>query len=414
MNAPFYQLDAFSYPTAMALATLLGVGFGFVLERSGFARSPVLAAQFYGRDNRILKVMFTAVATAVVGVGLLSGLGVLELSAVKIPETWLYPQLAGGFLLGVGFLLAGYCPGTAVCGMGAGYLDAFLSLVGLAIGGLVFGFAFPLLQPFYESSAMGVVTLPELLHISWAVLAAAVVAMAIGAFLLAEWGERKLAKKDGVAPPPGNLHTRNRVFGGLVAATAAVAVLAFVPKPAAKVATLPEPTPIGATELARQLAAGTPELYIVDTRSAKDCEAKRIPGALCIPEDDRNAKFIGDLPATRPLVLYGQEKLCIAAPRRRAFQGHREGARRRLRSVEERDPRAAHAALDGHGRGRLHLPRARRTARALHRRRCAQSAQRRGRPHGREARREEGRRLLSFTGRGLPTSRRANNLAEVC
>ena len=80
MNAPFYQLDGFSYPTAMALATLLGIGFGFVLERSGFARAPVLAAQFYGRDNRILKVMFTAVATAVVGVALLSGLGLLDLA----------------------------------------------------------------------------------------------------------------------------------------------------------------------------------------------------------------------------------------------------------------------------------------------------------------------------------------------
>ena len=309
MNAPFYQLDGFSYPTAMALATLLGIGFGFVLERSGFARAPVLAAQFYGRDNRILKVMFTAVATAVVGVALLSGLGLLDLAAVKIPATWLYPQLVGGFLLGVGFLMAGYCPGTAVTGVGAGYLDPFLSLVGLGIGGLVFGFAFPLVEPFYESSSMGVITLPELLHVSWAVLAVAVVAMAIGAFLLAEKVERIFAKKDGTEVPAGNARTRNRVFGGLAAAAAAVVVVGFAPKPAQKIAAMPETGKIGVTELARQLAGGTEELYMVDARSAKECEAQRIPGALCIPEDDPDAKFIAQLPATRPLVLYGDEKL---------------------------------------------------------------------------------------------------------
>ena len=138
---PLYAFDSFGYPTAMALATLLGVGFGFVLERAGFGRAAVLAAQFYGRDNRVLKVMFTAIATATVGLGLLGGVGLVELGALSIPGTWLGASVGGGLLLGAGFVVSGYCPGTALVATGSGNVDGIWSIGGVMVGALAFAVA---------------------------------------------------------------------------------------------------------------------------------------------------------------------------------------------------------------------------------------------------------------------------------
>jgi hypothetical protein len=308
-TAPFYQLDAFGYPVAMALATLLGIGFGYTLERAGFSRSPVLAAEFYGRDMRVLKVMFTAIATTAVGLALLGGIGWVDLAALKIPETWLWPQLVGGVLLGMGFIMAGYCPGTSLVAAGSGYSDGLLTLVGVIVGSIVFGFAYPSLAHFYESSAMGVATLPKLTGLPWAVLAALIVVVALGSFLLAEKVERVFAKKDAAEPPPGNAPTRNRVLGGLAVAAGLSLVTLLLPAKKPPIAAEPRTTPITVTELARQIAADRALLYVVDARSPKECAAARIPGAMCLTQKDPVGAFIGKLPSTRSLVIYAAADL---------------------------------------------------------------------------------------------------------
>ncbi|MFO0744702.1 MAG: YeeE/YedE thiosulfate transporter family protein [Myxococcota bacterium] len=157
---PVYQSGGFDETVAMALATLIGVAFGFVLERSGFGRADVLSAQFFGTDMRVLKVMFTAIATVVLGIGVLAGTGVLDVGALVIPETFLGPQLVGGLLLGVGFVISGYCPGTAVVAAGSGHVDGLWSLGGVMLGALLFGAVYPLVEGFYTSGGMGVVTFP--------------------------------------------------------------------------------------------------------------------------------------------------------------------------------------------------------------------------------------------------------------
>ncbi len=59
---------------------LIGFAFGFVLEMSGFGNSRKLAAQFYFKDLTVLKVMFTAVITAMTLLFLAVGLGILDYS----------------------------------------------------------------------------------------------------------------------------------------------------------------------------------------------------------------------------------------------------------------------------------------------------------------------------------------------
>ncbi len=299
---PLYQSGAFGVAVSMALATLFGMGFGFVLERAGFARSDVLSAQFFGTDMRVLKVMFTAIATVAIGLGALSGLGAVDLTMLKIPETFLGPQVVGGLLLGVGFVISGYCPGTAVVAAGSGYTDALWSLLGVAVGSLAFGFAYPALEGFYGSGAQGVVTLPTLLGIPWTVLAVGVLVMAVGSFLFGEWVERKVSAARGHAAPAGSPRVRNGVFGVLGAVASVGLVTLALPAPSALVPERPAVATIDAVDLAQRIAGGE-DLYVVDLRSPADCARASVPGATCLTADDATAEFVTGLTATRTLVV---------------------------------------------------------------------------------------------------------------
>lgn len=302
---PLYMHDLFGYPTAMALATVLGLAFGFVLERAGFGRATMLAAQFYGHDNRVLKVMFTAIAVNAAGLGLLGGLGVVDLSMLKVPETFVWPHLLGGLLLGVGFVVSGYCPGTAVVATSSGRMDAAYSLLGMMAGGLLFAAVWPWMEGPMDAGAMGVLQFTDLLGLPWPLLAAGVVVIAVGAFLAAEAAERWLAGKNKTQVPEGSVGVRTAVFVGL--ALLSGAGLLTVAFDAPQVAEVRERSVVSmdAVAVAEELVREPTSLYVVDMRSPEACAAKRLPGALCLPAGDAKGAFMADLPATRPLVLYG-------------------------------------------------------------------------------------------------------------
>ena len=120
--APFYKYGFFGDEMSLILAFVLGTGFGFFLERAGFGSARKLAAQFYLYDMSVFKVMFTAIVTAMLGVTYLGWLGWLDLSLVYLVPTHLVPQIVGGLVLGVGFVVGGYCPGTSVASLATGRL----------------------------------------------------------------------------------------------------------------------------------------------------------------------------------------------------------------------------------------------------------------------------------------------------
>jgi uncharacterized membrane protein YedE/YeeE len=133
-------LPSLNHGLFLLIAVGLGFGFGFVLERAGFGRSTKLAGQFYLHDMTVFKVMFSAIVTAMLGVLVLEGLGLLDLTALSesaLSFTYLWPMVAGGFLLGVGFIVSGYCPGTSVVATASGNLDGLVTVVGVVTGTLV-------------------------------------------------------------------------------------------------------------------------------------------------------------------------------------------------------------------------------------------------------------------------------------
>ncbi len=195
MNAPFYKFGLFGFDVSLVVAFIIGIGFGFALERGGFGSAKILAAQFYFTNMRVLKVMFTAILTAMLGVFYLSLIGWVDLSLVYISDTFLMPQLIGGLVLGVGFVIGGYCPGTSFVSFATGRTDGLVFILGVIAGTFAFGEVFPYIGDFFYSTPMGKVTLPDFFGVSYGLIVFAVVAMAIGAFMAAEWGERVMAKK---------------------------------------------------------------------------------------------------------------------------------------------------------------------------------------------------------------------------
>jgi hypothetical protein len=319
MSLPLYMKDAFSYPVGLVLATLIGFGFGFALERAGFGRSTVLAAQFYFRDMRVLKVMFSAIVTALLGMTLLAGVGVLDLSALQVPPTFIWPQLVGGLLLGVGFIVSGYCPGTGVVAFASGKMDGLAAILGVMAGSLAFGLVHPAIHGFYMSGAMGTARFPELLGIPQPFLALGVALMAIGAFVGAEKLEGIFARKDRAEGTEPAAPVRRRVFRAFAAAAALGLVTLLVPHAATPRAEKPVGA-IGALELAELSIDDPASYFLVDVRPSATPE-KRIPGSLAIPEDDPDGAFLADLPATRKLILYSENDDATVPPGAGRFGG---------------------------------------------------------------------------------------------
>ena len=180
--------------TDLLIAFAIGVAFGFALERAGLGSARKLTGQFFFRDFTVLKVMFSAILTAMLGTFWLGRLGLIDFAFLYIPDTHLLPQLAGGAIFGLGFALAGLCPGTSCVSAATGRGDGAAVVAGLFAGITVTGLFFSQLQPFYESGGGRAWTLPHLLHLPYGVVVLLVVVMALAAFAGCEFVERRVSE----------------------------------------------------------------------------------------------------------------------------------------------------------------------------------------------------------------------------
>jgi uncharacterized protein len=180
--APLFRQGWFGADSSLVFAFIIGLGFGTALEVAGFGNARKLTAQFYLHDMAVYKVMFTAVVTSMLLTQLAVSLGLLDFGKVFVPPTYLWPQVVGGLLLGIGFLIGGYCPGTSVVAVASGKLDGMVYVLGFFAGLSVFPYLFDAMGSFYSAGALGVVTLFDWVPVPPLLLAAAFVAVAIASF----------------------------------------------------------------------------------------------------------------------------------------------------------------------------------------------------------------------------------------
>lgn len=199
---PIFPLKAFQQvsslnPWTYVVFGLIGFAFGFILESSGFGNSKKLAAQFYFKDLTVLKVMFGAIVTAMVLLFTASGLGILDFNQVWVNPTYLWSGILGGFIMGIGFIIGGFCPGTSVVSAATGKLDGLFFLLGGFFGAFLFGETEKYFDYWWNTAGYyGRLTLPEVFGLPTGVVVTLVVLMAIFMFWGAEQLERIFAGRD--------------------------------------------------------------------------------------------------------------------------------------------------------------------------------------------------------------------------
>ena len=182
--------------TNLFLAFIIGIGFGFVLEQSGFSSSRKLAGIFYGYDAVVLKVFFTAAITAMLGLLFFSLFGWIEPDLIYVNPTYLTSAIVGGIIMGAGFIIGGYCPGTSFCGASIGKIDGIVFIVGLFLGVLIFGIGYDLWDEMYMAKFLGSPKISESLGMKDGFFALLLILIALTMFRVAELAEKKFPREE--------------------------------------------------------------------------------------------------------------------------------------------------------------------------------------------------------------------------
>jgi uncharacterized protein len=193
---PLSVNEIISENTNLFLAFIIGIGFGFVLEQSGFSSSKKLAGVFYGYDTVVLKVFFTAAITAMLGLLFFSLFGWIDLNLVYVNPTFLTSAILGGVIMGLGFIMGGYCPGTSFCGASIGKIDAIVFIGGLFIGVLIFGLGYSIWEKLYLAKNLGSPKVSTVLGLSDGLFGLLLILAALGMFYVAEWAEKRFPIED--------------------------------------------------------------------------------------------------------------------------------------------------------------------------------------------------------------------------
>lgn len=308
MISSFYSLDALDSSQAFAAALVIGILFGLVLERAGFGSSRKLAAVFYFKDMTVIKVMFTAVLVAAIGLAYARLFGLVQGDDVYLLPTVYGAQIVGGLLFGVGFVVGGWCPGTAAAGVACAKLDALIFLGGTVLGSILFNETYDLVKSVYTAGERGVLFVYDSLGISQGAFLVIFV-MAGGIFFaVCERLEKARGQPSGIRS--GFVMALSLILLALAAATV------LSPSHAAHPATATASTEqqlleqvdqaadhIEPEELADRLVRGEQGLLLVDIRPAEEYASFHIRGAVNVPMSELHA-YLGPYRNRGMIVLY--------------------------------------------------------------------------------------------------------------
>jgi hypothetical protein len=181
------------HESGMVSGLVCGVLFGFVLENAGFGSPAKLIGQFRLNDWSVFKVMFTAIVVAAVGLWGMRVVGLIAPDTLFVPQALVMASAVGGALIGAGFAIGGYCPGTSMVGMSSGRIDALVFVAGLFIGTTAFA-------GFYGDAMRSMMAVGEMIDgdtfadvygIADPIMLGIMTACLVGIFYLGSWFERR-------------------------------------------------------------------------------------------------------------------------------------------------------------------------------------------------------------------------------
>ncbi len=286
--APFIPQGIINPELTLFFALVLGIGFGYVLEQAGFSSARKLAGVFYGYDFVVLRVFFTAGITAMTGILFLSYLGWLDMDFVFVNPTFLYSAIVGGAIMGFGFIMGGYCPGTSIVAAVTGKVDALVFTLGMLLGIFVFGHFYHQFESLYTGHFLGNIFVYDSLGISrpWFALILAVVALL--AFAITQMIEDRV---NGTSPEL--IKARPSYILPSMLLIAALFVFLFLPeerrsnlreaRPAEMLAAMQSGDAyISTHRVILEVVQDRDQLILIDTRSEAEYQRFTLPGALNI------------------------------------------------------------------------------------------------------------------------------------
>jgi hypothetical protein len=133
---------------------IIGVLFGFALQRGRFCMNSAIRDAILLRDNTLMKSVAIAVLVQMFGFAIMSMANLITINPK--PLFW-GAQLIGGFIFGIGMVLAGGCASGVTYRVGEGMIGSMSAVVGLAIGGTLtaMGFLKPIKDALQTSTKVG-------------------------------------------------------------------------------------------------------------------------------------------------------------------------------------------------------------------------------------------------------------------
>lgn len=288
MIETFFGNNALNSPVAFLSALIIGIAFGWCLEQAGFGSSRKLSGIFYFRDMSVLKVMFSAVITTILGLGILIGTGLLRAESIFVPDTILGAQVVGGLIFGIGFVIGGWCPGTAAVGASSGKIDAIFFIIGALLGSYIFNLSFGYLGFWYSYGNLGTSFIYNELGFRFSDFALLATVVAVFSFWFSELIEEKFSFAAVAARGSGLW-----VFS-VIALLSGCLVMAMGRAPVKSKETAGQVVQsseilrqiesgedhIEPVTMAREILAGQKKIAIVDLRTREEYDEWHIPGAV--------------------------------------------------------------------------------------------------------------------------------------
>lgn len=183
---PLFTTGAINVNTNLLYGLIIGIFFGFILERVGFGNSKIIASIFHFKNLRVSQTMISAIVTAATWILIASYFGWIDYNQIFIPLVYVWPYLAGGVIFGIGMAMAGWCPGTAVVGFATGKIDAAVFMLGMLSGMYVYFIEFDKISNFANSGYVGRYTIDKLIGgnmYTTSYLVTVVLAICLGVFM---------------------------------------------------------------------------------------------------------------------------------------------------------------------------------------------------------------------------------------
>ncbi|MBW1786188.1 MAG: YeeE/YedE family protein [Deltaproteobacteria bacterium] len=315
MTGTLYALGTLETCTGFMMAALIGILFGFFLEQAGFGSSRKLTGVFYFKDMAVLKVMLTAIVVALVGYNYLVALGRLSPGQLHMPDTFWLAQSIGGLIFGIGFVMGGWCPGTALVGLASAKLDALVFLIGVMLGAILFNESFPLIQSVYEGAFAGRIFLYDTLNVPREVFIFALCLAAIAAFA----GSTRIENRTGL---PRGAKAGSLKNSGIAALILLIGAGGLFVVPRQTPSTGPEGVSgrsgplfrvaqaedhIGALELSELIMKGEKAFLLVDLRDPAEYNRFHLRGAVSVPIETLGIRAEAVLSKHGTIVLYAGE-----------------------------------------------------------------------------------------------------------